>query len=283
MVKLKVFLVSALSVLFLSLLLFQLAGDSPWGLKEKLLGTSHKNKQEYLLLENSPIDPLNIERTINLGNHRQLAHVYHPLDSVSGLAIIDYENNFLKWLPGGAILSRSFRPRSPGEYLSWFRFHTLDDTYGVSEFLVQYANPGTAGVHPFYLYSYDGSDFNLLLKLVEASNKVAIRDLDSKWPDEIVHTYSISGIGKLERDLLRYKDIWRLEDGKLVKVNHQFPQEYQELLDLYQLALTKKEWEPGASGYYPILQCLKEKAERTMAKEPAGIEECRELLKERYE
>jgi len=244
-----------------------------------------ESEEKYLLLKNSPVNPLNIEQTINLGGQRQLAYVYHLFHSLSGLAIIDYDNNFLEWLPEAQIVPTTppSRREAPGDHLQWLRFDDLDDTYGARELLVQYTNPGTAGVHPFYLYSYDGNNFKLLLKLVEASNKIEVRDLDDKWPKEIVHEYSLSGGGNLERSLLRWKDIWRVERGKPVKVNYQFPREYQELVDFYQLALTKKEWEPDVRSFYPVLHCLKEKAGLTIQGRPTDIEDCRELLRERYE
>ena len=247
----------------------------------RILGLRHE--RDYLFMENSPVGALVIEKTINLGNRRQLAHVYHLTESVSGLAIVDYQNNFIEWVQEGTPTIENDDFRKPGEYLEWFRFDQLDNHYVDRELLVQYGNTGTAGVHPFYLYSYDGKDFRLLLKLVEASNQTEIRDLDGDDIGEIIHSYSLSGIGKLERDLLRWKDIWRLENGKPIKVNHQFPEEYQELIDLHQLALTKKEWEPDVKSYYPTLRCLKEKAELTTQGRAADTEECQELLRKRYE
>lgn len=250
---------------------------------QKVLGL--KEEKDYLLVKNSPINPLVIDQTINLGNQRQLASVYYLARSLSGLVLIDYQNNFLEWLPEAKIVPTipPSRSEAPGDHLQWLRFDELDDVYTTGrELLVQYANPGTAGVHPFYLYSYDGRHFELLVKLIEASNQVEIRDLDGVWPDEIIHSYSISGIGNRERNLLRFKDIWRLQDGKPIKINHLFPQEYQELIDLHTLALTKKEWEPDVGFYYPVLRCLREKAELTFQGKETDITECQEILKKKY-
>jgi hypothetical protein len=262
--------------LLIALALASHAGRKIW--QRRVLGT--ESGEKYLLLKNSPVNPLIIDQTINLGKQKQVASVYHLFDSISGLAIIDYKNNFLEWLPEGEILSSRFHRWSPGDHLDWFRLDNLDSN---RELLVQYTNTGTAGVHPFYLYSYDGNKFELLLKLVNPSSKTEIGDLDGDGNQEIIHEFSLSGSGKLERDLLRWKDIWRLEDGKPVKVNQQFPQEYQELVDLYRVALTKREWEPDAKPYYPILRCLEEKAELTMQGKLVEIKECRELLRKRHE
>lgn len=249
-------------------------------LRRKILGS--EDKRQYLLLQNSPVKPLSIKNTINLGENRQVASVYNPLASLSGLALIDYENNFIEWLPEGAPSLRDNYFPAPGEYLDWFRFDNLggSSTGGGSYFLVQYANTGTAGVHPFYLYLYGKGRFKLVLKLIENSNNIEIRDLDGDIKEEIVHEYSLSGNGKMERDLFRWKDIWKLDGALPVKVNHLFPREYDALIGLYNLALTKKEWEPDVHFYYPVLECLKEKASLTGHGQKVGVEECDPALRQ---
>lgn len=235
----------------------------------------------YQLLRNSPIQALSIEKTINLGSNRRLTSVYNILTSISGLALIDYQNNFIEWLPEGEPYFRDNYFPVPGEHLDWFRFDNLGGSpIGRNIYLiVQYSNTGTAGVHPFYLYSYGEKDFKLILKLVESSNKIEIRDLDGDIKEEIIHDYSLSGIGKMERDLFRWKDIWSLNGEVPSKINRQFPKEYDSLIDLYNLALTKKEWEPDVHSYYPVIECLKDKALQIKSDDQeVDAEGCRRVL-----
>ncbi|MEK7611239.1 MAG: hypothetical protein AAB486_02560 [Patescibacteria group bacterium] len=268
-------------IIYLSLALLVLA-VTVWALKErsqrKVLGI--EDTRRYLLLRNYPAKSLSIEMTSNLGENRQVASVYNLIANLSGLALIDYQNNFIEWLPEGKPYLRDNYFPVPGEYLDWFRFDNLggSSTGGDSYFLVQYANTGTAGVHPFYLYSYGKGRFKLILKLIENSNKIEIRDLDGDIKEEIVHEYSLSGNGKMERDLLRWKDVWKLDGASPVKVNHLFPQEYTALINLYDLVLTNKEWEPDVHFYYPVLECLTEQALLTEHGQEVGVGECDRIL-----
>jgi hypothetical protein len=248
----------------------------------KTVVVSGKTKPENPL-KNSPFYYLGIFKKIPLTANRSVALINHAVFSGLGVAIIDDHSNFITWLPEAELkYIGEGTLEYAGEILDWWVFKDLDND-NKKDLAVQFGNTGTAMVHPFYLYSYDGSNFRLLLKLVEASSKTEIRDLDKDWPEEIVHSYSISGIGKLERDLLRWKDIWRLENGKVIKVNYQFPQEYKELIKLYNLALNKKGWEPDAKPYYPTIRCLKNKAQFTIQGKTVDIKNCRELMRKRYD
>lgn len=236
-----------------------------------------------VLLRNAPLKYSGIVEEISLSDDITVALIDHAVYSGLGLALIDKQDNFIKWLTDAQLkyLGKG-QLESAGEVLDWWILEDFDRD-NKKELAIRFGIAGTAMVHPFYLYSYDGNNFKLLLKLVEASSKAGVRDLDGDGHQEITHDFSISGIGKLERDLLRWKDIWRLEDGRPVKVNSQFPQEYKDLIDLYNLALNKKEWIPDVSYYYPILECLKEKAEATIQKKQVEIKECQELLRKKYE
>jgi len=248
--------------------------------RDKVLGEDIENN--YQLMKNYPIVSFSIEKTINLGKGKRLAQVYHVFDSISGLAVIDYADNFIEWLPIGKPFFRDDYFPVPGEILDWLRFDNLGGSAkdGGTYLLAQFANTGTAGVHPFYVYSYGDSGFRLILNLVESSSTVEIGDLNDDIKDEIIHDYSIAGIGKIERDLLRWKDIWRLEGETPVRVNSLFPQEYQSLINLYDLALTKKEWVPDVTFYYPVIRCLKGKAELTIKNNLVGPESCLNKLKQ---
>lgn len=234
-------------------------------------------------LKNSPLHYLGIFEKIPLSANRNVSLINHAVFSGLGIAVVDDTNNFVTWLPESELTYIGEGTLEyAGETLDWWVFKDLNNDKR-RELAIRFGNTGTAMVHPFYLYSYDGIKFELLLKLANSSSKTETKDLDGDGSQEIIHEFSLSGIGKLERDLLRWKDIWRLEDGKPVKVNHQFPREYQELIDLHQLTLTKKEWEPDAKSYYPTLRCLKEKAELTTQGKLASIEDCQELPRKRYE
>jgi len=264
--------------LFAVLGILGIAGVRNWWQKETLLSDFEK---DFHLMKNSPVEGLSIEQTINLGDGKELAVVYNIVRSVSGLAITDYKDNFLAWLPEGEPLLRDGHFREPGEYLERFRFDdSFEQGYGKRVLLVQFANSGTAGVHPFYVYSFDmkKKTFTLLLKLVEASNKVEIKDLDSDGNPEIVDSYSLSGTGGVERNSLRWKDIWHIENGNFTRVNEKFPQEYQDLFSAYAFALGN----PDANYYSPVINCLKEKAILITRGKRAEVTPCQKILEDMY-
>lgn len=250
---------------------------------EKIQRPTASYEENYNLVRQAPLNPLNIEKTIDLGLDQRLAHVYHLYDSLSGLATIGHENEFLSWLPGGSISGRDSDDRAPGEYLDWFRFDSLNADQNSKQLLVQYANSGTAGVHPFYLYSYDGNNFELLLKLVAPYSKTEIKDLDGDGIKEIVHTFSLDGSGLVERTLLRWKDIYKIGQQGVHKVNNLFPDSYRELHDFHRAVLNNQEWGPDAEYYYPTLRCLLEQAQSNIANTFADAKPCyKHLKKESY-
>lgn len=233
-------------------------------------------EKSYQPMKNYPITSFSIENTINLGEGKKLAQVLNIIEPLSGLALIDYKDNFIEWLPGGEPFFRDGYFPVPGEIMEWFRLDRLGGSAkdGSTYLLAKFASVGISGAAPFYVYSYTGGGFRLILKLVEDSSLTEIRDLDGDIKDEIVHEYSIAGLGRLERDLLRWKDIWRLEGETPVRVNNLFPQEYKSLVNLYNLALTKEEWAPYASFYYPVIRCLKGKAELTIKNNLVDVKSC---------
>lgn len=272
------------------LTLFLLSSESKLILSDKLnsfryniLGVETVNIsgeiEPEIPLINSPLRYLGVLQKIPINSDQFVAVIESGFYTVKGVAVIDHKNRFVSWLPEVKITSSKGDWSSAGEVLDWWRFGYLDNDETTKELAVQFGIAGTASVHPFYLYTYKrGKDFELLLKLIEASNQIDIADLDSDGNKEIIHDYSISGIGKLERDLLRWKDIWKIENGEVKRVNNQFPHLYQSLKEIHVLGLTKKEWEPDARRYYPILRCLKEKADLTSSGILVGIDDCRGLL-----
>lgn len=233
-------------------------------------------------LESSPSYYLGIFKQIPLSDNKNIALINHAVYSGLGIALTDKNNSFVEWLPEAELkYFGEGDSKYAGETLDWWVFKDLDND-DRKELAIRFGDTGTAMIHPFYLYSFNGNKFDLLLKLVNSASETEIKDLDNDGEQEIIYEFSLSGGGKLERDLLRWKDIWRLEDGKPVKVNDQFPHEYQDLVELYQLTLTKEEWEPYAKSYHPTLRCLREKVELTIQGELVEIEGCRELLRKRY-
>lgn len=265
--------------IFLSWMIF--LSETFGGKKETVVIENEEKPKKPL--KNSPFYYLGIFKKIPLSTDRNISIINHAVFSGLGVAVVDDNDNFVTWLPGSELRYRKEGELEyAGEVFDWWLYEDLDND-GKKELAIQFGIAGTAMVHPSYLYSYDGNNFALLLKLFESSSNTEIRDLNEDGVKEIIHDYSIFGIGKLERDLLRWKDIWRLENGIPIKVNHQFPQEYQSLIDLYNLALNKKEWEPDAKSYYPIIRCLKQKAELIIQGKSTNIDNCRELLSKRYE
>jgi len=93
--------------------------------------------------------------------------------------------------------------------------------------------------------------------LIEAKSKTEVIDLNNDGTKEIVYKYALSGSSNRERETLRWKDIWKLENGKAVKVNNQFPSEYKELLPIYDEILTSMYNAETSFRDYKVYVCLK--------------------------
>lgn len=233
-------------------------------------------------LRKAPLSYLGITKELVLDSDYNVALIQHPVYPGAGLALIDHQDNFISWLPESSLVTQSpGQLESPGEVLDWWSLESLDGNTRM-ELAVQYGVAGTALVHPFYLFSYNkGVGFRVLLQLIDASSGTKLVDLDKDGRKEIIHEYSLSGIGKAERDLLRWKDIWRLEDGGYTKISHFFPEEFVDLVRLHSGALTNKEWEDDISSYYPTLLCLQDAGQQLMRGRPVGIEGCQSILNRR--
>ena len=246
-----------------------------------VLGVNSERK--YILLKNTPHIDFAIWDNLQFNSTTKISSIIHIPSSVLGLAITDNQNNFISWLSEAEIKFDydNLGVIGAGDHLYWWGFEDLDKDNN-NEFYVQLAFAGTATVYPFYLYSYQNGEFKLLLKLSEARSSAEIIDLDNDGTKEIVYKYALSGSGNRERETLRWKDIWRLENGKAVKVNNQFPAEYKELIPIYDESLTTEENKDFYQYDYPVYRCLKEKAELNIRGQFADAEDCREIYRSKY-
>lgn len=230
----------------------------------------------------APVPYLDILKQTNLNENTNISQVSHAAYSGTGLILADKNDVFLSWLPEGELIYKDgISIKSLGDVLDWWGFEDIDEDRN-KEFYAQFGIAGTASVHPFYLYSYKNDEFKLLLKLSEARSKAEVIDLDNNGTKEIVYRYALSGSGNRERETLRWKDIWRLENGKPIKVNNQFPNEYKELIPIYDRALTSKYNEDFYKPDYPVYTCLKEKALQNMSGQFADAKECKEIYYFKY-
>lgn len=276
-------LISLLFISLYSLVIKGLTFDSFRQTKMKKVIIVDGEEKPKNPLQNNPLYYLGIFKKLPLSVNRDISIINHAAYSGLGIAMVDGDNNFISWLPEAELKDiGEGELKSAGEILDWWMYDNFDKN-SQKELAAQFGIAGTAMVHPFYLYSYDGERFELLLKLIEANSKAEVKDLNGDGIKEIIHEYSLSGIGKLERDLLRWKDIWQVKNGKPVKVNYQFPRQYEDLINLYNVSLNKKDWVPDVNYYYQTLYCLKEKAEATIQKKQIEIKNCQELLRKRYE
>lgn len=244
-----------------------------------ILGVS--SDKNYVLLQNSPHIDFAVWKNLKLDSTTKVSAIMHIPSSSLGLAVIDDQNNFIRWLPSAEIKDGNDWPKSIGEHLDWWGFEDIDGDNN-NEFYAQFAFAGTAGVHPFYLYSYKNDGFKLLLKLSEARSKAEGIDLDNNGTKEIVYGYALSGSGNRERETFRWKDIWRLENGIPIKVNNQFPNEYKELIPIYERSLTSKYNQDFYEPDYPVYTCLKEKALQNISGQFADAKECKEIYYLKY-
>lgn len=237
--------------------------------------------KNYVLLQNSPHIDFAVWKNLKLDSTTKVSAIIHIPSSSLGLAVIDDQNNFIRWLPSAEIKDGNDWPKGIGDHLDWWGFEDINGGNN-NEFYAQFAFAGTASVHPFYLYSYKNGEFKLLLKLSEARSKAEVIDLDNDGIKEIVYKYALSGSGNRERETLRWKDIWRLENGKPIKVNNQFPDEYKELIPIYDRSLTSKYNEDFYESDYPVYKCLKEKALQNISGQFADAKECGEIYYFKY-
>gem|GEM_PF-3709288 len=249
-------------------------------------------KRSYLTIEtggeiypknpvfNAPIDYLDILKKINLSPHTNLSLVRHAMFSGAGLAITDDKDVFINWIPEGELAFKqgSIIDNSLGDVLYWWKFEDLDAN-NTQEFMAEFGIAGSSFTHPFHLYSYNNGKFTLLLKLIKASSKTEVKDLNNDGQKEIIHQFSLSGSGAFDKATLRWKDIWRLKDGNPVKVNNEFPEQYPELLDIYKEPLLSEE----QKFFHPVFLCLKEKVESNINGILADSEDCANILHRQYE
>ncbi len=250
-------------------------------IKTNVLGASSERK--YVLLQNSPHIDLAIWNNLQFDSTTRISSIMHIPNSVLGLAITDNQDDFISWLPETEIKFDydNLEVTGAGDHLYWWGFEDLDNGNN-NEFYAQFAFAGTAGVHPFYLYSYKNDEFKLLLKLSEARSSAEIIDLDNDGAKEIIYKYALSGSGNRERETLGWKDIWRIENGKSVKVNNQFPNEYKELIPIYDDTLKLMYNAELSFRDYEVYLCLKEKAELNISGQFADAEDCKEIYRSKY-
>jgi len=254
------------------------------GRKNETISTKGVDKKTFPKnpVQNAPEPYLDILAEINIGKNRNIVQVSHTVYSGTGLILVDKNNVFISWLPESELIyNRGKAEKSLGDVMNWWVFEDIDKNNN-PELAVQSVFVGTAGVHPFYLYTYQNGEFTLLLKLIEAKSKAEVIDLDNDGIKEIVYKYALSGSGNRERETLRWKDIWRIEDGKPVKVNNQFPNEYKELIPIYDKALTTQYNKDFYESDYPVYSCLKEKAELNINGQFADAEDCKQIYNNKY-
>jgi len=251
------------------------------GRKNETISTKGVDKKTFPKnpVQNAPEPYLDILAEINIGKNRNIVQVSHTVYSGTGLILVDKNNVFISWLPESELIyNRGKAEKSLGDVMNWWVFEDIDKNNN-PELAVQSVFVGTAGVHPFYLYTYQNGEFTLLLKLIEAKSKAEVIDLDNDGIKEVVYKYALSGSGNRERETLRWKDIWRIEDGKPVKVNNQFPDEYKELIPIYDKALTTQYNKDFYEFDYPVYRCLKEKAELNINGQFVDAESCKGILR----
>lgn len=229
-------------------------------------------------LKNRPFPYLGIHSETFLSTHQRLALINHAIYPGLGIALIDNQDRFIKWLPEGELeLLEKGELKSAGEVFNWWQVKSLNGRYR-DVIVIQFGITGTARVSPFYLYTKHGENWKLALKLVEASSRTEIRDINEDGTAEIVHHFSLSGSGKLERDLLRWKNIWQVDEGRAVLVNHKFPQEFEYLIDFYDHSLNTY---PDATRYESVFACLEKKAQLIINGQNVNQKECRDELLDR--
>lgn len=189
------------------------------------------------------------------------------MPTVQGLSKMIFlrEDGYLLELPGS------------GEGLIWWKMGDFDgqNSNGLQDLYVavQYENMGSGSFDRFYLYEWNGENFEILLKNEDLFNENELVDLNNDGVMEIKHTY------RLDKFAFPWEDIytWDKRKEKYILANHLFPFNYTQWL---------KDYNPGAKDYSEpngdylkeIDTCLINKAKMFVGGTFGDIEECKKLL-----
>lgn len=213
-----------------------------------------------------------------LNSESRLAFVRHPLYPAVGLSVIDNLDNIKYFLEGSELKETTpyGEIKGPGEYVKWLEVGDFDGD-GMKEIAVQYIVSGSGLFHPFYVYKESGESFRLLLKRNDGVSQAKLIDLNDDGKKEILYSYVIDASGAGPRDWTVWKEVWGWREGGLELVSHKFPAIYKNLILFYDHLLTDPDPDSWLKDYYPMIECLKDKAETNIYGTLADIKTCRDI------
>lgn len=187
--------------------------------------------------------------------------------TVQGLSKMIFlrEDGYLIELPGS------------GEGLNWWKMGDFDgkNSNGLQDLYVAvlYENMGSGSFDPFYLYKWNGENFEILLKNDDLFNEDELVDLNNDGVMEIKHTY------RLDKFAFPWEDIYAWDKWKeeYILVNHLFPLNYTQWLETNNHDI----WDySGPNGAYlkEINACLVNRAKMFANSVYGNIDECKQLL-----
>lgn len=221
---------------------------------------------------------LKIHRSDRLDSENSLAFVYYENYPAVGLSVIDNSDSIKYFLEGGELKETApyGEIKGPGEYVKWMEVGDFDGDKK-KEIVVQYIVSGTGLFHPFYVYKEKDNSFRLLLKRNDGVSEAQLTDLNNDGKKEILYAYSVDATGAGPRAWSVWKEVWGWKEGELELASHKFPSVYKNLILFYDHLLADPDPDSWLKSYYPMIECLKARANTNVSGTLAEVKTCRDL------
>lgn len=232
--------------------------------------------EKTLGIATQPFIGSTIHKAERLDPESRLAFIRHPLYPAVGLSVIDNLENIKYFLEGSELRETpDGEIEGPGEYVKWMKVGDFDGDKK-KEIAVEYIVSGSGLFHPFYIYKENGNSFRLLLKRNDGVSGAQLTDLDNDGKKEILYAYSVDASGVGPRDWTLWKEVWGWKAGELELMSHEYPSIYRNLVLFYDYLLTDPNPDSWLKDYYPMIECLKDKAEVNISGTLADVKTCRD-------
>lgn len=178
------------------------------GIKVGSLPTEYRN---YIILRETEIDvdkDGRQERLVVVNTNKDYLSI-----GISKLLLVKENGDFLE-LSG------------KGEGFNWWQVGDFNQNSQM-EIAIMYENSGNGAYNPFYLYEWNGEEFQILLENKNGGNWDELIDMNGDGLLEILHTFLITKWGPSWVEVFQWDD---REKQKYVKANHKFPDLYEKWL-----------------------------------------------------